>query len=299
MRVDPHLLRTFVAVARCGSFSGAARELGYTQAAVSQHIAALEADLRVALLHRRPVTPTEAGARLLEHAGPILLRLDAARADVVRLAGAPPARLLLGASPLAAMPLAAGALAGLRQSMPRLEVTVRVAGGQGIAVGVATGALDLGLVDGVAAPSDPLRLPDVGPLTTALVVEEQLFVALPAGHPLARRAGLRLEDLLDAHWIDAPDVAAPLADLRAATASDGFRTSLRYQGADVRSLVALVAAGHGLALLPRSAVEGVTGVVVVPLSSPRLVHRTELLHGSLADTTAAALATALTATRSR
>jgi DNA-binding transcriptional LysR family regulator len=299
MRVDPHLLRTFVAVARCGSFSGAARQLGYTQAAVSQHIAALEADLGVALLHRRPVTPTEAGARLLEHAGPILLRLDAARADVVRLAAAPPTRLLLGAAPLAAMPLAASALANVRQSMPRLEVTVRVVAGQAVAAGVATGTLDLGLVDGVAAPSDPLRLPDIGPVTTALVAEEQLTIALPAGHPLARRAGLRLEDLADAHWIDAPEVTAPLADLRAATGSDGFRTWLRYQGADVRSLVALVAAGHGLALLPRSAVEGATGVVAVPLSSPRLVHRTELLHGSLAGTTAVALATALTAARSR
>ncbi|HEV2243114.1 MAG TPA: LysR family transcriptional regulator, partial [Streptosporangiaceae bacterium] len=46
MAVDPHLLRTFVAVAGRGSFSVAARDLGYTQAAVSQHIAALESDLK-------------------------------------------------------------------------------------------------------------------------------------------------------------------------------------------------------------------------------------------------------------
>ena len=52
---------------------------------MSQQIAALENDLKVPLLHRRPVTPTEAGARLLEHAEPILLRLDAARADVTRM----------------------------------------------------------------------------------------------------------------------------------------------------------------------------------------------------------------------
>ncbi|MBW5485058.1 LysR family transcriptional regulator, partial [Streptomyces bambusae] len=87
--MDPHLLRTFVAVARLASFSGAARELGYTQSAVSQHIAALEGDLRTELLTRRPVRPTPAGTRLLEHAGPLLLRLDAARADVARMAGPP------------------------------------------------------------------------------------------------------------------------------------------------------------------------------------------------------------------
>ena len=73
-RVEAQLLRTFVAVARLGSFSGAAVELGYTQAAISQQIAALESDLKVPLLNRRPVSPTEAGARLLEHAEALLLQ---------------------------------------------------------------------------------------------------------------------------------------------------------------------------------------------------------------------------------
>src|SRR5580698_6712640 len=100
-RVDPQLLRTFVTVARLASFSAAARELGYTQAAVSQHVAALENDLKARLLTRRPVEPTEAGARLLEHAEPILLRLDAARADVTRMTSAPTATLVVGVTPLA------------------------------------------------------------------------------------------------------------------------------------------------------------------------------------------------------
>ncbi|WP_143576788.1 LysR family transcriptional regulator, partial [Streptomyces acidiscabies] len=99
--MDPHLLRTFVAVARLASFSEAARELGYTQSAVSQHIAALEQDLGAPLLTRRPVTPTPAGDRLLEHAKPLLLRLDAARADVARIAAAPAYGLTLAASPTA------------------------------------------------------------------------------------------------------------------------------------------------------------------------------------------------------
>src|SRR5260370_38601925 len=90
--MDPHLLRTFVAVARHGSFSAAARDLGYTQAAVSQHIAALESGLKVSLLTRRPVVATEGGRRLLAHAAPILLRPHAARADVTPLPAAPPGR---------------------------------------------------------------------------------------------------------------------------------------------------------------------------------------------------------------
>jgi DNA-binding transcriptional LysR family regulator len=91
--MEAHLLRTFVTVARLGSFSAAAAELRYTQAAVSQQIAALEADLKVSLLRRRPVELTEAGTRLLEHAVPILLRMDAARTDVTRMTAPPAARL--------------------------------------------------------------------------------------------------------------------------------------------------------------------------------------------------------------
>src|SRR3954465_6691643 len=175
--MDPRFLRTFVSVARLGSFSAAARELGYTKSAVSQHIGVLESDLGAPLLTRRPVEPTEAGARLLEHAEPILLRLDAARADVAKVVSGPPRSLRIGTTPLAC-----GHAASL--VAPALTVTVRVADRATIAREVATGALDGGLVDGVAALNDPLRLPELG-LTVAEAWEEELAVAVPPDHPLA------------------------------------------------------------------------------------------------------------------
>ncbi|MGW5425133.1 LysR family transcriptional regulator [Streptomyces sp. NPDC003943] len=277
--MDPHLLRTFVAVARLASFSEAARDLGYTQSAVSQHIAALEADLGLPLLTRRPVAPTPAGERLLEHAGSLLLRLDAARVDLARFAAAPRGTLTLVASPLALHPRVLAAL-------PATGVTLRTLPRDEVPAAVAVGEADLGLVDGLAAPSDPLRLPDVAPLTVRAVAEEPLAVVLPDGHPLAarrpgRRPGLDLADLVDARWLDAPDAGFPLDRLRAVhggPAGHGFRTALRYEGTDARTLAALAAAGHGLALLPASAAAGVPGAVPVPLAAPRLVHRTELLY---------------------
>ncbi|MEU8969293.1 LysR family transcriptional regulator [Streptomyces monashensis] len=270
--MDPHLLRTFVTVARLASFSAAARALGYTQSAVSQHIAALELDLGAPLLNRRPVAPTAAGERLLEHAGPLLLRLEAARADVARMAAAPAPGLTLAATPTALGPAVLAAL-------PPNGVTVRVLAREEIPAAVATGDADLGLVAGLAAPSDPLRLPDVAPLTTHGVAEEPVGVLLPAGHPLAGRPGLSLGDLADARWLDAPDAALPLDQLRAANGGGAFRPALRYEGTDLHTLTALAAAGHGLTLLPRSAAGAVPGAVAVPLTAPRVVHRTELLHG--------------------
>ena len=266
MGVDPRFLRTFVTVVRRSSFSAAARELGYTQSAVSQHVAVLEADVGAVLLSRRPVEPTEAGARLLEHAEPILLRLDAARADVARVATGPPQRLRIGTTPLAA-----GFAAEL--VAPALTVTVRVGGRDEIARAVATGELDAGFVDGVAAAGDPLRLPETGILMTSSR-EESLTVAVAPDHPLVGR-GAALEDLVDARWIDAPEITAPLEELAAVARADGFRPALRYDGQDVGGLLALVAAGHGLALLPERALG--RGVAGLTLASPALIHRTELL----------------------
>ncbi|MBC2902056.1 LysR family transcriptional regulator [Streptomyces cupreus] len=285
--MDPHLLRTYVTVARLSSFSEAARDLGYTQSAVSQHIAALEQDLGTPLLTRRPVAPTAAGERLLEHAGPLLLRLDAARADVVRMAAAPAHGLTLAAAPTALGPRVLAAL-------PTAGVTLKVPPRDEIPAAVATGTADLGLVDGLAAPSDPLRLSDVAPLTTRGAGEEPVCVLLPDAHPLARRPGLRLGDLADARWLDAPDAGLPLAQLRAAGGGHGFRPSLRYEGTDVRALTALAAAGHGLTLLPRSAATGVPGAVGVPVTAPRLVHRTELVYAGSLQGAARELAVALT-----
>lgn len=291
--MDPHLLRTFVAVADCGSFSVAAARLGYTQSAVSQQIAALEADLGASLLSRRPVAVTEAGARLLEHARPILLRLEAARAEVARVAAPPAGRITVGTSAPAAARVA-HALARVRQPHPRLAAAVRAASRADIPALVATGEVDLGVVDGAATPGDPLRLPGGWHGSATGIAEEPLAVVMPAGHPLAGRAALRLPDLADARWLDAPDTGIPLADLRAATGTDGFRPALRYQGTDLRTLAALVAAQHGLSVLPGSAVAGLPGITAVPVAWPPLVHRSELLHITALSPHAAALAAELT-----
>ncbi|MER7243816.1 LysR family transcriptional regulator [Kribbella sp. NPDC000426] len=281
--MDPHLLRTFVTVAECGSFSAAAERLGYTQSAVSQHISALENDLGTPLLRRRPATPTPAGERLLEHAAPILLRLATARADVRRTLAKPPTVLPVATTPLATAASEPGALAvalrEVRRAHAGTEVTLTVCGREEVVEGVAAGTFAIGLVDGVAAPSDPLRLSETVHPRTTPIAHDDLVVALPNDHPLTGRRGLSLHDLADARWIDAPDLAAPLPVLRAATGSDGFRPAFIYAGTDLHTLLTLITSGHGLAVLPRA----VQAPGAVPLTRPRLVHRTELLHGDLSE----------------
>lgn len=91
--MGPRLLKTFSAVITHGSFSYAARELGDTQSAVSRQIASLGGELGVELVCRRPVGPTQAGARWSTEVASVLLRIDAARAEVRRVKGKTTGRL--------------------------------------------------------------------------------------------------------------------------------------------------------------------------------------------------------------
>jgi DNA-binding transcriptional LysR family regulator len=110
----------------------------------------------------------------------------------------------------------------------------------------------------------------------ASFTEEPLAVAAPLDHPLSGHA-IQKEVLVDARWIDAPGICAPLSELSMLARAEGFRPALTYEGSDVAGLLALIAAGHGLALLPERALAGVSGF---PVIQPRLVHRTEWLRDS-------------------
>ena len=214
---------------------------------------------------------TPAGERLRRHAALILVRLAAARADVTRAVAAP-GRLIVALTPLAGQPWVTEALDRVRAGSARLRTTVRLDDRDRVLTAVATGEADLGLVDGFTAPSDPLRLPDAGGPRATGVAESPAVVAVPRHHPLARRRAVDLGDLADASWIDAPGVT-PFARLPV----DGPRPGLRYDGADVALLTALVAAGHGLAVLPGPVVATYPGLVGVPVGAPRLVHRVEMV----------------------
>jgi DNA-binding transcriptional LysR family regulator len=237
--VDLRDLRALLAVVRTGSFTAAAAELGYTQSAISQQVAALETELGHRLLERRPVRPTPAGERLAEHAARVLLRLDVARSELARL-DPEPGEVRVAVCPLAATALLASALRELRTTNPALRVKVRTVDPAGAVSEVASGRADVVLVDGITAPDNPLALADAGLLSATALVESPLVVALPIGHPLQHRQTVDLDVLADAPWIVAPTGLAP----RAAT------PALAYEGHDLPTLLDLVAAGHGAALLP-------------------------------------------------
>lgn len=157
-------LRVLREVARRGSFSDAAEALDYTQSAVSQQIAALEAETGLALLERRPrgVSLTAAGQTLMGHAEAVLADLDAAEVALAQISGLRGGRLRMASFPTAGATLMPLAIATFRERHPAVELTLVEGEPEEIAPRLRAGELDLALLfefeategtDGAASPS--------------------------------------------------------------------------------------------------------------------------------------------------
>jgi DNA-binding transcriptional LysR family regulator len=127
--VELRHLAALEAVARTRSFGRAARELGYTQSAVSQQIAQLEKLVGQRLVERpggpRPVSITEAGALLLRHADSIVAHLDAAKADMAALAEGAAGTLRVGIYQSVGARILPALLRRFHEEWPRVEVQVK------------------------------------------------------------------------------------------------------------------------------------------------------------------------------
>jgi DNA-binding transcriptional LysR family regulator len=203
-----------------------------------------------------------------------VLRLEVAQSELGRL-GHGPSDVRVAACPLAAPRLLASSLGALRASDPLLRVTLRSLDASSAVGAVATGSVDVALVDGIAGPNEPLHLVDAGLLASAAIAETPLVVALSVDHPLGCHARLSLDSLADAPWVSAPALVDQRVVERRRHAP--WRESLRYDGGDLATLLELVGAGLGAALLPAWCCGGHPAVVGIPLGEPRLVHRTELV----------------------
>src|SRR5881296_1048289 len=127
--VELRHLAALEAVGRTRSFGRAARELGYTQSAVSQQIAQLERIVGQQLFNRpggpRRVEPTEAGLLLLGHADAIVARLDAARADMAALAEGSAGALRVGIYQSVGARLLPALVRRFREQWPQVGIRVR------------------------------------------------------------------------------------------------------------------------------------------------------------------------------
>jgi DNA-binding transcriptional LysR family regulator len=263
-------LRVLVEIAQSGSFTAAARAMGYTQSAVSRQVAGLEAVAGRPLFDRGRdgVVLTPAGARLLPRAVRVLEELDAAARDVAEPAAAGPVRL--GAFATAVAGLVPAAL----RALPRdVVVTVREGTTPTLTRALRAGTLDLA----VLAQVPPFRPPDAEspPLHLSQIAEREMLLAVGAAHPFAARRAVEVGELAGQTWVAGrSDAGDALVGVWPGLAE---RPDVRFVVRDWLAKLQIVAAGLAITTLPPVAAgvlpEGVRAVAVrgEPQEARRLV----------------------------
>ncbi|MCD9153446.1 LysR family transcriptional regulator [Aeromicrobium duanguangcaii] len=246
---DPTRLRLLVDVAHHGSIAGAARSNAITASAVSQQLTTLERECGVPLLERLPrgVALTAAGEVLAERGRALVRLLEAARGDIDGFDDLLVGRVRIGTIASAAQALILPALARLGREHPGIDATVTVAEPQSSLAALHEGRIDLALVD--VYEHAPMAIP---PRVTATTVHREPLVLI-GREPFA--PGTTLADLADERWVMPPADAACGQATRYACRQAGFEPQVRWETDDMQLLSQAVAAGQGVALLPRLAID--------------------------------------------
>jgi DNA-binding transcriptional LysR family regulator len=194
---DLRRLRAFHAVAATGSFSAAGLELGYAQSVVSHHVAALEREFGLTLLNRgtRPVSVTDAWARLLAHAANVLGHVTAAEDELRAVAGLQRGTLRVGAFLSACNSFVPAALVRFEDAHPDVEARLQVVEETEALRRLRSGDLDLAVVWRIWEPSERRGERGDQGFDEIHLADDPYRVALPLTHPLGRRRSLRLIEL--------------------------------------------------------------------------------------------------------
>src|ERR671937_40243 len=198
--LDVRRMRILREVAARGSFSAAAEALAYTQSAISQQIAALEREVGTKLVERnaRGIRLTDAGEALVRHTEAVLANLAEAEAELEAIAGLRGGRVRLASFPSAGSAIVPQAIANFRSRHPAVELSLIEAEPDESLPRLRAGELDVALTYSPSLVNEEsLRGLDIEHL-----LDDPFYLVLPAGHPLASKAKVRLKDLAGEPWIN-------------------------------------------------------------------------------------------------
>ncbi len=266
-------LRCFAAVAEELHFGRAAARLHMTQPPLSRQVQLLEQRLGVTLLERtsRSVRLTSAGRSFLPDARQILRLAESATLAVRRAARGESGSVTIGFTAASGYGVMPGMIARCRARVPDVEINLREMVTMEQVEALAAGSLDLALL----RPHTSLEEFD-----SVRLIREPLVVALPGSHPLARgRRDPAMSDLEGTPFVMySPIEARYFHDLVAAAfTTAGVKPDYTQYTSQIHSMIALVAAGIGAALVPEAATSlHFEGVVFRPIRKARSMRPVEL-----------------------
>jgi molybdate transport repressor ModE-like protein len=248
--LDVRRLRVLQAVAEQGSFSAAADALSFTQSAVSQQIAALEREAGTTLVQRGPggTRLTDAGRALVAHAEAVLARLADAERELAAIAGLRGGRIRLASFPSAGASLVPEAISLFGQRYPEVELSLTEGEPEDTVPALRRGESDLAVVFDYSDGAKRSEL--LEGLNCIHLLDDPVYVVLPANHRLARRKAIRLEELAGEPWVGGCCGGVCHDMLLDWCAGAGFRPNVSLETDDHNVQIGLVAGGVGVTLLP-------------------------------------------------
>lgn len=257
-------LHVLAMVARTGTITAAAQQLGYTPSAVSHQLRTLARDLGVELLEPagRNVRPTAAAALLLRRSDALFAHWESIRGELHETAGGSTGRLGLAGFSTAASALLPPVATSAMREFPDSRIQI-VEADPGVCVDMLlSGTVDVAVVVGTAdlPPSDDPRF------VQEPLLDDPLDLLLPAGHRLAERRSVLLAEAADEGWVMDRPRSAHHELVASACLAAGFTPRHLHRVVEWDTGAALVAAGLGVALVPRLArIPGGDALVRVPL----------------------------------
>jgi DNA-binding transcriptional LysR family regulator len=244
--LDLRRLRLLCDLSRLKTIAAVAQANTYTPSAVSQQLSALEREAGVALLERtgRSVRLTAAGQVLVDQGEGVLAAMERTTAALAALSSGLSGPLRIGAFPTAVRTLIPGTLVALGRQHPALELMVTELDPVAVPPALRERRLDVGLLHDYDVV--PVK-PEAG-LDTVPLMDETVYLATPSTLSVGR-----LTDAGEVPWIMAsPGTLCHLVITQVCRAA-GFQPRARHHADDFETVLALVAAGQGVSLVPQSA----------------------------------------------
>lgn len=194
--MDSRVLKHFLSVTKHHSIGRAAEAVHLTQPALSKSIRRLEQELGVKLFDRTAsgTAPTAFGRALIDHAQAVQLEVDRLKERMADLRDGRAGRVTIGAGPGMLEALVSRATARLCTRSPDIHVTVVAGLAEELLPALQAGEIDLVLGPATVAPLEPR-------LSSTRLFRDEIGIVARRQHPLRRRRGIALRDLVNEHWV--------------------------------------------------------------------------------------------------
>lgn len=243
----------FLRIVDTGSLSAAAAALGYTQSAVSHMLLSLEKELGLRLItrSRAGVHLTDAGERLLPVMRTLLSDHEQLRQTVAALHGLDAGTVRIGAFTSVAVHWLPGIIKSFQQEYPHIEFKLMNGDYYDVENWLYGHEVDLGFV----------RMPFDGAYLCTPLVEDRLLAILPRGHRLAREKRFPIRQAAHEPFISLPESSAQ--DIRMALEAAGVKPNIKFYTRDDYAIIAMVANGLGMSIVPELLLTGRSGGLAV------------------------------------